>query len=100
MNQMHNFFGGGGNPRQGGGGFNLPGPLGNAMNIIRQFKQFMQNPMSAFTGAGINIPDNIQGNPEAITNYLRNSGVMTEDQFEQATQFANMAQGLFGRKSQ
>lgn len=100
MNQMRSFFGGGGNSRQGGGGFNLPGPFGNVMKVFNQFQQFMQNPMSAFTSAGINIPENIQGNPEAITNYLRNSGQMSEDQYNQAAQFANMAQNMFGKKSQ
>ena len=98
MNQMHRFFGNEntGNRR---GGFNIPGPLGNAMNIIRQFKQFMQNPMGAFMNSGLNIPENIQNNPEAITNYLRSSGQMNDDQYNQAVEFANMAQNLFGKKS-
>ena len=97
MNQIRSFFGGG--QASGGGGFNLPGPLSNAMNIIQKFQQFMQNPMSAFFGSGLNIPQNLQNNPEAITNYLRSSGQMTDDQYNQAVQFANMAQSLFGKKS-
>jgi len=94
---MHRFFGNGNNGSR--GGFNIPGPLGNAMNIIRQFKQFMQNPMGAFMNSGLNIPENIQNNPEAITNYLRSSGQMNDDQYNQAVEFANMAQNLFGKKS-
>ena len=100
MNQIRNFFGMG-NPQRGmgsPGGFNMPGPFGNAMKLISQFRQFMQNPMSAFTSAGMNIPSNIQNNPEAITNYLRSSGQMTDDQYNQAAEFANMAQSLFGKK--
>lgn len=77
----------------------MPGPLGNAMNVIRQFRQFMQNPAKAFLGAGLNIPDNIQGNPEAITNYLRNSGQMSDDQYNQVAEMASMAQDLFGKRS-
>lgn len=96
MNQMRKYFGNGG---QQNGGSNLPGPFGNAFNLIQKFQQFMQNPVGAMLGSGINIPDNIQGNPEAITNYLRSSGMMSDDQFNQASQFANMAQSLFGRKS-
>ena len=98
MNQMHRFFGNG-NTGNRSGGFNIPGPLGNAMNIIRQFRQFMQNPIGAFMNSGLNIPENIQNNPEAITNYLRSSGQMNDDQYNQAVEFANMAQNLFGKKS-
>lgn len=94
MNTMRNYFGGG----QNNGGPGLPGPFGNAMNVISKFKEFMQNPIRAMLGSGINIPQNIQNNPEAITNYLRNSGQMSDDQFNQVSQLAGWAQNLFGRK--
>ena len=44
---MRNFFGNNGN---GGGGMNVPGPLGNAMNVMGQFKEFRATPMNAFMG--------------------------------------------------
>ena len=98
MNRMRNYFGGGqgapGNPMGGG----LPGPFGNMMGLINKFKEFMQNPIGAMMGSGINIPQNIQGNPEAITNYLRSSGQMSDEQFNQLSQMANMAQGFMGKK--
>lgn len=90
---MRNFFGG---SNSGPGGMNLPGPLGNFMNVMNQFKSFMQNPMNAFINSGLNIPQNIQGNPEAITNYLRSSGQMTDDQYNQVSQMAQWAQNMFG----
>lgn len=61
MNPMRNYFGGGG---QNNGGPGLPGPFGNVMNVFNKFKEFMQNPVGAMLGSGINIPQNIQNNPE------------------------------------
>ncbi len=95
MNQMRNFFGRSNPSNQ---GFNLPGPFGNMVSIVNKFKQFMQNPIGMLMNSGISIPDNIQGNPEAITNYLRSSGQMSDDQYNQVSQMANMVQGLFGKK--
>lgn len=96
MNRMRNFFGGG---SPSGQGSNLPGPFGNIANMIGRFKEFMTNPIGAMMGSGINIPQNIQGNPEAITNYLRSSGVMSDDQYNQVSQMAQMAQSFLGKKS-
>lgn len=93
MNQMRNFFGGMGG---GSGNGNMGGPFGNMMNMIGQFRNFMQNPISAMMGNGINIPQNIQNNPEAIINYMRSSGQMSDDQYNQVSQMAQMTQGFFG----
>lgn len=71
-----------------GGGPLLPGPLGNIANLFQKFNQFRQNPIGSLLGMGINIPQNISNNPEAIVNYLRNSGQMSEDQFNQFSQLA------------
>lgn len=91
MNQMRNFFN-----RGSGGGQNFLGRFGNAMKVFSMFKQFMQNPLSAFFVAGLDIPQNVQNNPEAITNYLRSSGKMTEDQYNQSVEAARFAQNIFG----
>ena len=82
MNMMQNFFGG----AQGPG---LPGPLGRIANLFQMFNQFRQNPIGALMGVNINIPQNIRNNPEAIVNYLRNSGQMSEEQFNQMSQMYN-----------
>jgi hypothetical protein len=52
--------------------------------------QFVQNPAGAIMGMGYNVPQNVQsGGPEAIVNYLRSSGQMSEQQFNQFYQLAN-----------
>lgn len=78
-------------------GAGMPGPMGNVMSMMGQFQEFMKNPIGALMGSGINIPQNIQGNPEAITNYLRSSGQMSDDQFNQLSQMARMAQSFMGK---
>lgn len=90
MNQMRNFFGNGGM----NGGINLPGPLGNVMNIMNLFNQFRQNPIGALMQIGYNVPQNLQNNSEAIVNYLRNSGQMDDQTYNQCSQMANQFQSI------
>lgn len=100
MNKMLNFFGGGnGAGNMGGMNGGNGGPFGNFMGMFNKFQQFMNNPMGAFMSSGLNIPQNIQGNPEAITNYLRSSGRMTDEQYNQCAQMAQWAQNMFGKNN-
>ena len=89
MNRMRNYFGG----NQNGSG-NLPGPFGNMMGMVQKFNQFMQNPMAALMSGGLSVPQNLNNNPEAIVNYLRSSGQMSDDQFNQLSQMANTFQNF------
>ena len=77
---------------------NIGGLFQNMGRVVTLFRQFMQNPIEAFVGQGLNIPPNVKNNPEGILNYLRSSGQMTEDQYSQSVQAAQMAQNLFGKK--
>lgn len=100
MNKMRNYFNSGNNPNQGGNVGNGPfGMFGNVMNVFNKFRQFMSNPIGFMLDSNLNIPQNIQNNPEAITNYLRSSGKMTDDQYNQSLQMAQLAQNLFGKRS-
>ena len=92
MNQMRNIMNSmsSGMGNMGGMGGGLPGPLGNIANLATMFNQFAQNPVGAIMGMGHDVPQNVQsGGPEAIVNYLRSSGKMTEQQFNQFSQLAN-----------
>ena len=66
--------------------------------VFQKFQQFMQNPMAAFMSTGMNIPQNIQNNPDAILNFMRSSGQMTEEQFNQAQQAAQQFQNFMPKK--
>lgn len=95
MNPMRRFFGGG-NSGMGSQMNNGGGRFGNIANALKLLPQFMNDPIGAMLGTGINIPQNIRGNPEAITNYLRSSGQMTDEQYDQVSPLASMAQAFFG----
>ena len=62
----------------GNGGMNMPGPLGNLMNMISQYRQFKSQ---------------FQGDPKEQVQQLLNSGQMTQEQYNQlsnmAAQFQN-----------
>lgn len=78
-----------GNPifkRFGNRGNHVPGPFGNAQNLMNKFQLFASQ---------------FRGDPEAKVQELLNSGQMTQEQFNQ---FSDMAQPfqqmlqMFGRK--
>ena len=78
----------------GSGGPGLPGPLGNIAELIRKFNQFVKNPLGALLGLGVDIPNNIGNNPQAMVNYLRNSGQMNDNQFGQFKDLAEQFQHI------
>ena len=57
------------------------------------FGDFMQNPTQYFIKAGLNLPENINTNdPNAIINYLLQSGKISQSQYNQAyTQYRQMS---------
>ena len=61
----------------------MPGPFGNAQNLMNQFQQFKSQ---------------FQGDPKAQVQELLNSGKMTQEQFNQLSSMAQQFQGMFGNK--
>lgn len=61
---------------------------------INQFRMFRQNPMQFLMQRGINIPQNIQNDPNAIVQHLLNSGQITQAQYNQAAQYARQLQNM------
>ena len=55
------------------------GPFGNMMNMIQQFNQFRSN---------------FQGNPQQKVQELLNSGQMSQQQFNQLSQMAQVFRGF------
>ena len=58
-------------------------------NIIAMFQQFMGNPAQMMQRSGLNIPQNIANDPNAIIQHLRSSGRMSQQQYNQLQQMAN-----------
>ena len=81
-------------------------PMGNFMNafsnfgnMMQMFNQFRQNPMGAMMQMGYNVPPHLQNNPQGMVNYLRNSGQMSEQQFQQFSQMTQQFQNNFPKNS-
>lgn len=58
-------------------------------NIIAMFQQFMGNPTQMMQRSGLNIPQNIANDPNAIIQHLLSSGRMSQQQYNQLQQMAN-----------
>lgn len=58
-------------------------------NIIAMFQQFMGNPAQMMQRSGLNIPKDIQNNPNAIIQHLMSSGKMSQQQYNQLQAMAN-----------
>ena len=65
----------------------------NFNQFASSFQGFMRNPMQMLTQKKLNIPQNIQNNPQAIVQHLMNSGQMSQQQFNQLQSMAKQIQG-------
>ena len=60
---------------------------GGGMNPLAVFQQLRANPLGLLRQFGFNVPDRMSG-PDAIIQYLMNSGQVSQSQYEQARQMA------------
>ena len=66
------------------------GIFGNLAEFARKFTEFARNPIGSLMGMrNINIPKDFNGSPEELVRYLRNSGQMSQDQFDNFSKEAN-----------
>lgn len=64
-------------------------PFGTFMN---QFRGFMGNPMQMLMQNKLNVPQSMANDPNAIIQHLMNSGVMSQEQYNQLKQTAGQIQ--------
>lgn len=67
-------------------------PFGSMNNMLGQLQQFVGNPVQYMIQKKMNIPQNIQNNPQEIQQYLLNSGQVTQDQMNWAQNVAKQIQ--------
>lgn len=65
----------------------LGGAAVSGMNPIQMLTQLKSNPFGLLRQAGFNVPGNVS-NPQAIIQYLMNSGQINQNQLTQAQQMA------------
>lgn len=74
----------------------------NPMQLMSQIQQFRNNPAQIMSR--LNIPQNLQNNPQGAIQHLMNNGAMSQQQFNQlqsmAQRLRNMPQfsQMFGAK--
>lgn len=61
-------------------------------NMMMMFRQFMSNPGQMLQSMG--IPQNLQGNPQAVIQHLMNSGRLSQDDFNRLQQQALQIQRM------
>ena len=68
-------------------------PLYNAMQnnnpLISSLKALQQNPMQFLAQRRFSIPQNIQNDPNAIIQHLMNTGQVSQEKYNQASQMAS-----------
>lgn len=64
-------------------------------NMFQQFQQFRQNPMQWLASRGMQVPQEIVNDPNAIIQHMMNSGKLTQEQYNQASQMARQLQSQF-----
>lgn len=67
----------------------MPNPFGNNMNPMQMLQQLKANPMQFILQRRMNLPQNVNtSDPNAILNYLVQSGQVNQNQINQAYQMA------------
>lgn len=70
----------------------MPDPFGSFGGMMGQFKNFLQNPMQMISQRVPNMPQNIQGDPDAMIQYMMDNGIINQDMYNMANQMAKKAQ--------
>lgn len=64
--------------------------LNQSNNMARALKALQSNPIQFLLQQNLNVPNNIGNNPQAIVQYLVNSGQVSQQQVNQAKQMLGL----------
>lgn len=62
----------------------------NPFQMMSMLQQFRQNPMQMLAQRRMNVPQEISNDPNAILNHLLQTGQISQQQINQASQMASM----------
>ena len=62
-------------------------PINNVSDMMSQMNELRANPIQFLAKRRLNLPQNFQGGPREIVQYLLNSGQMSQDQFNRLQNF-------------
>ena len=55
--------------------------IGGGNNLLTQLNQLRSNPVQFLMNRRLNIPDNLNGNPQGIVQHLLNTGQMSQETY-------------------
>jgi hypothetical protein len=64
--------------------------LNQSNNMVGALKALQNNPIQFLLQQNLNVPNNIGNNPQAIVQYLVNSGQVSQQQVNQAKQMLGL----------
>lgn len=70
--------------------------MNSIAQMIQAIQTFLQNPMQMMAQKGINIPQQMANDPNAIMQHLMSTGQMNQTQYNQGQQMAQQFRGMFG----
>ena len=69
----------------------MPDPFGSMQNMMNQFRSFLRDPMQLAMKRAPNMPRNIQGDPDAMIQYMVDNGLITQDMYNAASRISQQA---------
>lgn len=70
--------------------------MNSITQMIQAIQTFLHNPMQMMAQKGINIPQQMANDPNAIMQHLMSTGQMNQTQYNQGQQMAMQFRGMFG----
>ena len=67
-------------------------PFGNMQNMVGQFRGFMSNPVQFMVQNRLNIPQQYMNDPNQAIQYMMNSGMLSQEQYDWAVKEAQKIQ--------
>lgn len=67
-------------------------PLATMQGFAQQFSGFMKNPVQMMMQNKVNIPQNMQNDPNQIIQHMMNTGMISQEQYNKANQIAQQMQ--------
>ena len=69
----------------------MPDPFGSFQGMMSQFQGFLKNPMQMISRRVPNLPPNMQGDPDAIIQYMMDNGIVNQEMYNMANQISGQA---------
>lgn len=70
----------------------MPDPFGSFGGMMGKFRSFLQNPMQLITQRIPNMPQGIQGDPDAMIQFMLDNGYANQEMYNMANKIGQQVQ--------